>query len=258
MEIDVALIGNTPVRKISERWGIPKSSIARHAAQHLRGPTTVNRETGRLAIAAQEALGQAGQLPQSDIETGRSWLPWLRMKGETPEAYAAFEARLSLPADATNQQVADKIGKSRTLVKVWAARKRPGPDGRLWTWEDRYRERENTYAHADEARRILEHQEARRNRRALGKKMTRIADERFGTLNPAKLSAEEARRYAETGSEMEIAATSPVEAPSGQVVLTGGRHLSYQQFYREIVCSVYSGLEPEQPAPQLLKREDES
>jgi hypothetical protein len=270
-EIDVALLSGTVLRKVAARYGLNLTSLYRHAKNHARQPQQTFCSAG---IQPGQAQGQAEQpkQPQSTslaASTGsnrlqRSGTPaWERQSGESRPAFTAFQKYLELSAidpanEATYDQVASAVGKNRSLISRWGRVLRGG-----LTWRQR---RDAWLAHVDRAkaaRLLLETEKTRERWRLTGRNMRILGTQRIMAINPSTLPVDEARRFVMDGATLEskgLGLDGRQPLPSGRVTLTDGQQIEVSEF-RRLVCSVYTGLQPdsdkEEPPTVTLERERE-
>lgn len=121
-------------------------------------------------------------------------LPWERQKNESRQAFEAFTAYRDLGATRSHVKVAEKLGKSTTIISRWS---------RKWNWVERVN------AWDDELDRISRQEQAEK-RKEMAKRHANEAMmfqqkliERMQTLNPNELSPSDMARWFEIAVKVE-------------------------------------------------------
>lgn len=100
--------------------------------------------------------------------------PWERKKGESEQAYEAFDLYLKMGTERGVYKVASQLGKSGTLISRWSVR---------WDWSERARAYDNELADADlkSKKKEIEAMNARHIKE--GRLMQTVAARQFNKLN---------------------------------------------------------------------------
>lgn len=154
--------------------------------------------------------------------------PWDRQKGESAQAFEAFELYRTLGPDRSMRVVAERLAKSEVLMKRWSAR---------WQWVDRCRLWDS---HAAKAARNAEIEARRQQARDDAKKYRTLASGLIakagallkatenGGLDPATMTPLDAVRFMRMAqlleeSSREIDADTVKDADGFEVATTSGQ-----------------------------------
>lgn len=128
--------------------------------------------------------------------------PWEKQKGESHQAFEAFQLYRDLGVSRSQAKVAQQLGKSEALMQRWSGR---------WSWVARC----DSWDREQDRQWRLEQAEARRDiaRKHLrvGAAMMSKAVQRLQSVDPAQLTPNELERWLRTAAEMERVAAGEAD-----------------------------------------------
>lgn len=121
-------------------------------------------------------------------------LPWERQKGETPQAFEAFSAYRDMGSKRGLRSVAQRLGKSLTLISRWSS---------AWEWVERCRAYDNDLERQERIQAAKDLKEARKRQRKTGYFMQKKATEALDRLNAEDLDASSIIKLIVEGAKLE-------------------------------------------------------
>ena len=142
--------------------------------------------------------------------------PWERQKGESAQAYQAFDCYLNQGDGRSLRRVAQELSKSDTLIKRWSSR---------WSWQERVR----LYTNELRRQEFSAEQKAIKQMRQRQAKIAELMQEKgfkaLRQLDPSKerIFTKDIIRMIEVGMKLEVETRQQIEADAaGQLGMNGG------------------------------------
>lgn len=141
--------------------------------------------------------------------------PWEQQKGESPPAFAAWQAYLAMGPTRTTRSVAAQLLKSDSIVRRWSS---------AWGWQERLRMWQNHQARVEQDERDERIREAVRQDERTAGAMLNLAIRRIvgddnplapvAPLDPASFSPTETMRMVETSVKIRRQALGIADVPT--------------------------------------------
>lgn len=148
---------------------------------------------------------------------GGSEKPWERQKGESSQAFEAFVIYCDMGAERSLRKVAQKLGKSLTLIARWNT---------TWHWQDRVREYENDLRRQEFEEQKKDYQKMQKNQLAAASALQKKAVDALVKLEPGDLSPRDILHFFTTGANLENTIRKERRADAAGVMDKGGKELS--------------------------------
>lgn len=124
----------------------------------------------------------------------RSENSWERQKGETVQAFEAFELYCELGDERSIRKVAQKLGKSQQLLSRWSSR---------WEWQKRSRDYDNELKRKEVQEQKKAYQKMQKRQIGMAVQFQKIAFEALKILPTESLSPKDIREFMKLGAELE-------------------------------------------------------
>jgi hypothetical protein len=122
--------------------------------------------------------------------------PWERQKGESSQAFEAFDLYLKMGAERSLRKVAQELHKSCTLISRWNT---------AWSWQSRCREYDNALKREEFAKAKKEQKKMQDRQILIASLMQQKAVEALKSLDPGSLKPGEILRFITEGAKLETA-----------------------------------------------------
>ena len=120
--------------------------------------------------------------------------PWERQKGESAQAYEAFSAYLSMGAERSTRAVAQKLGKSVSLIQRWSRDK---------DWQERVRAYENDLDRVARKKALADRKAMTDRHISIAMQLQKKALEALAGLSAEDMTPKDIKEYIKMATDLE-------------------------------------------------------
>ena len=120
--------------------------------------------------------------------------PWERQKGESAQAYEAFSTYLSMGAERSTRAVAQKLGKSASLIQRWSRDK---------GWQERVRAYENDLEREARKKVVADRKAMTERHIGIAMQLQKKALEALSSLSVEDMTPKDLKEYIKMATDLE-------------------------------------------------------
>lgn len=120
--------------------------------------------------------------------------PWERQKGESTQAYEAFSTYLNMGAERSTRAVAQKLGKSASLIQRWSREK---------GWQERVRAYENDLEREARKKAIADRKAMTERHIGIAMQLQKKALEALSSLEVEDMTPKDIKEYIKMATDLE-------------------------------------------------------
>lgn len=120
--------------------------------------------------------------------------PWERQKGESAQAYEAFSIYLGMGAERSTRAVAQKLGKSASLIQRWSREKE---------WQERIRAYDNDVEKQARRKAVADRKNMVDRHIGIAMQLQKKALEALGSLSVEDMTPKDIKEYIKMATDLE-------------------------------------------------------
>lgn len=120
--------------------------------------------------------------------------PWERQRGESAQAYEAFSAYLGMGTERSTRAVAQKLGKSASLIQRWSRDKE---------WQERVRAYDNDVEREARKKAVADRKAMTERHIGIAMQLQKKALEALGSLSVEDMSPKDVKEFIKMATDLE-------------------------------------------------------